>query len=149
MGSLAPGGKERMKQIGIVGGGFAGLAAGVYLSSRGFKPIVIEARPRLGGRAYSFRDDETGAIIDNGQHVMMGCYTNTLAFLSQIGAQQKLLRQRDLHVRLVHPELGSGSIRCPSLPSPLHAMAGILRYRLLTGPERWSALWAGFKLMWM
>jgi len=138
-----------MKRVGIIGGGFAGLAAGVSLSSQGFRVTVIEARPHLGGRAYSFRDDKTGAILDNGQHAMMGCYTHTLAFLRQIGAERKLTRQRGLKVALAHSRLGSGSIRCPSLPSPFHAIAGILRYGLLARAERWSALWAGLRLMWM
>ena len=138
-----------MKHVGIIGGGFAGLAAGVCLANQGFRVTVLEGRPRLGGRAYSFRDDETGAILDNGQHAMMGCYKHTLAFLRRIGAERRLTRQRDLHVPLLHPQLGAGSICCPLLPAPFHIIAGVLRYRLLTRAERWSALRAGLRLMWM
>jgi phytoene dehydrogenase-like protein len=59
----------------IVGGGFAGLSAGVALAERGFNVAVLEGKPALGGRAYSFVDPESGDFVDNGQHVLMGCIT--------------------------------------------------------------------------
>ena len=70
----------------VVGAGFAGLSAAVRLTKRGARVLVLEARSRLGGRATAFTDRETGELVDNGQHVLMGCYTDTLAFLSDIGA---------------------------------------------------------------
>ena len=48
---------------------------------RGARVLVLEARARLGGRATAFADRETGELVDNGQHVLLGCYTETLAFL--------------------------------------------------------------------
>jgi squalene-associated FAD-dependent desaturase len=138
-----------MKRVAIIGGGFAGLAAGVELAARGFAVMLLEARPRLGGRAYSFRDDETGEVVDNGQHALMGCYRDTLAFLDRIGATHKLMRQRNLRVHMVHPERGSGAIACATLPSPLHLLSGILRYPLLTRGERLRALLGGMQLMAM
>jgi len=110
---------------------------------------VLEGRPHLGGRAYSFTDEATGANVDNGQHAMMGCYSHTLSFLERIGASGKLARQPNLHVEMRHPRLGLGSIACPALPSPLHILGGILRYRLLSRLERQSALLAGLRLMAM
>ena len=56
----------------IIGGGIAGLATAVRLIQLGLKPIVLEKRPFLGGRAYSFTDSDTGEEIDNGQHVFVG-----------------------------------------------------------------------------
>lgn len=138
-----------MKRVNIIGGGFAGLAAGVDLSARGFRVNVLESRPRLGGRAYSFTDDATGEVVDNGQHAMMGCYTHTFAFLDQIGATRKLVRQPNLHVELIHPQRGTGAITGSSLPSPLHLLTGILGYRLLSRSERVCALLAGMRLMAM
>ena len=136
-----------MKRVAIIGGGFAGLAAGVELAARGFSVDVLEARPRLGGRAYSFTDDASGEVVDNGQHAMMGCYTHTLAFLEQIGATRKLMRQPNLHVELIHPQRGTGTITGSSLPSPLHLLTGILGYRLLSRSERVCALLGGMRLM--
>src|SRR5712692_8192856 len=61
-------------EVVIIGGGFAGLSAGVALAGRGFRVAVLEGKPALGGRAYSFVDTESGDFVDNGQHVLMGCY---------------------------------------------------------------------------
>lgn len=135
------------RHVVVVGGGFAGLAAGVALAERGIGVTVLEARQRLGGRAYSFRDAETGETVDNGQHAMMGCYTRTLGFLRRIGAAEKLVRQENLRVDLVHPTEGRGSIACPGWPSPLHMLAGITRYRLLSRGERLRALLGGMRLL--
>src|SRR5262245_8481590 len=138
-----------MADVVVIGGGFAGLAAAVELAERGTHVTVLEARPRLGGRASSFRDAETGAVVDNGQHALMGCYRRTLAFLGRIGAGGKVRRQANLRVDLIHPELGAGAIVCPAWPSPLHLAGGLLRYRLLSRRERVAALRAGMALMTM
>ena len=74
----------------IIGGGFAGLRAGVSLSERGFEVLLLERRSYLGGRAYSFRDPVTGDTVDNGQHLFMGCYRQTIAFLEKIGCLDRL-----------------------------------------------------------
>ena len=64
------------KRVAIFGGGLAGLAAAEALSAHGINVELHEARSRLGGRASSFADQQTGEIIDNCQHVAMGCCTN-------------------------------------------------------------------------
>ena len=51
----------------------------------GLKVVVVEEAPRLGGRATAFADRETGERVDNGQHVLFGCYRETYAFLARIG----------------------------------------------------------------
>src|SRR5262249_12944112 len=100
----------------IIGGGFAGLSAAVQLAAQGLQPLVLEARPHLGGRAYSFTDGATGEQVDNGQHAMMGCYTHALAFLERIGATRKLVRQSNLRVAMAERGGGAGVIACPALP---------------------------------
>jgi len=138
-----------MKDAIVIGGGFAGLAAAVALVERDVRVTLLEERAHLGGRAYSFRDDATGETVDNGQHAMMGCYHHTLAFLERIGASDKVTRQANLRVEMLHPERGAGGIRCPSLPSPLHVGAGLLRYSILSPGERAAALAAGLRLLRM
>src|SRR5205823_3373868 len=54
------------RDVVIIGGGFAGLSAGVALAERGFKVAVLERKPALGGRAYSFADPDSGDFVDNG-----------------------------------------------------------------------------------
>ena len=71
----------------VVGGGFAGLSAAAALAEAGRRVLVLEARPQLGGRATAFTDRVTGELVDNGQHVLFGCYTQTFAFLRRIGAE--------------------------------------------------------------
>jgi len=147
MGPVAAGGAHIVRSIAIIGGGFAGLAAGVELAARGYRVTVFEARARLGGRAYSFRDDASGEIVDNGQHVLMGCYRQTLAFLDRIGATHKLARQPNLYVPMIDAQRGTGAIACAPLPSPLHLLSGVLRYALLTRTEQIRTLLAGMRIM--
>jgi len=136
-----------VRQIAIIGGGLAGLAAGVDLAQRGLRVTLLESRPHLGGRAYSFLDEESGEIVDNGQHAMMGCYTHTLEFLERIGAAAKVARQRHLRVAMIHKHKGEGTIAGAPLPSPLHMLSGILGYRLLSRAERLRAVLGGARLM--
>ncbi|KAB2843441.1 MAG: FAD-dependent oxidoreductase, partial [Melioribacteraceae bacterium] len=70
----------------IIGGGFAGLSAACYLAGKGIKVHLLEGSPKLGGRAYSFNYQNENTVVDNGQHIMMGCYKNTIDFLKLIGA---------------------------------------------------------------
>ena len=68
----------------VIGAGCAGLAAATALVADGARVLVLEGRPTLGGRASAVRDAATGEKLDNGQHVLMGCYDATLAFLQRI-----------------------------------------------------------------
>ena len=72
----------------VIGAGIAGLRAGVSAAARGAQVLVLESKAVLGGRATAFSDPQTGDRIDNGQHVLMGCYEETFAFLREIGTEQ-------------------------------------------------------------
>jgi hydroxysqualene dehydroxylase len=137
------------RDVVVIGGGFAGLSAAVALSERGFRVAVLERKPALGGRAYSFVDPETGDFVDNGQHVMMGCYAETLKFLGRIGARQLLVFKHDLEVEMLDRDGHRGFLRTARLPGPLHMTAALMRYRLLPFRERMSAMTAGFRMLRM
>jgi hydroxysqualene dehydroxylase len=122
--------------VAVVGGGFAGLAAGVRLARRGARVTLLERRPFLGGRAYSFAHPATGEVIDNGPHVLMGAYTEALDFLAEIGAAGKLAVQDRLSVALAHPTAGVGWVAAPAVPGPLQAPAALFGYRLLSLADR-------------
>ena len=92
-----------MKKCVVIGGGVAGLTAAAYLAKNKFKVTLIESSPKLGGRAYSFSDQNTNSTIDNGQHILMGCYTDTLRFLKLIGAQTNFIYQQRLEVNFLKP----------------------------------------------
>ena len=130
----------------IIGGGLSGLSAAVDLAARGFSVTIIEQRPHLGGRTYSFVDPSTGDPVDNGQHLMMGCYHATRWLLKTIGSDHLATLQPNLHIDFVHPRLGTSSLHCPSLPSPLHLMAGLIGLRSLSLRDRLRLLKVGLAI---
>lgn len=137
------------KDVIIIGGGFAGLSAGVALAEKGFRVALLESKPALGGRAYSFADPESGDFVDNGQHVLMGCYTETLDFLDRIGARKNLVFHPDLEIEMLDREGASATLKTAHLPGPFHMSAGLLRYRHLTIGQRLRVLSGGLKLLAM
>ncbi|MEQ1910079.1 MAG: FAD-dependent oxidoreductase, partial [Vicinamibacterales bacterium] len=124
----------------IVGGGFAGLSAAARLAGYGGRVLVLEARSRLGGRATAFLDRETGELVDNGQHVLLGCYRETLAFLRLIGAADNTRAQAELAVTSIDRDGRVSRLRCPSLPSPLHLVAGVFTWSALGWRDKLSVL---------
>ena len=133
----------------IIGGGFAGLSAGVLLAERGFRVALLEGKPALGGRAYSFRDTESEDLVDNGQHVLMGCYHQTLDFLAKIGTRDQLIVHRNLEIEMLDGPGGAACLKTASLPGPFHMMFALMRYQHLAVAERLAAVRAGMRLMQM
>ena len=124
----------------VIGGGFAGLSAAAALADAGARVLVLEARPTLGGRASAFTDPATGETVDNGQHLMLGCYHETLAFLARIGASRNVELQGGLEVPFVDEAGRRSTLSCPPLPSPLHLLAGLVEWEALRIGDRLSAL---------
>ena len=135
-------GRERpLNPVVIIGAGFAGLSAAAMLAEHGVQVLVLEARGRLGGRATAFRDRETGERVDNGQHVLFGCYTETLRFLRRISASDSVRIQPTLRVPFVDENGRRTELSCPAaLPPPLHLLAGVLRWPAVPFAARVSAL---------
>lgn len=106
------------QRVVIVGGGLAGLSAAAGLASAGVAATLLESRPRLGGRAGSFLDAETGEWIDTCQHVSMGCCTNLAHFARMVGIAELFATQDELLF------IGPGGERCRfrdrSRPAPFH-----------------------------
>ena len=124
----------------MIGGGFAGLSAAAFLADRGTPAIVLDARPRLGGRATAFPDRDTGELVDNGQHVLFGCYRETLAFLERIGAAGNVRVQHALEIPFLDASGRRSLLSCPPLPAPWHLLAGVLRWDALPLRDRLSAI---------
>jgi hydroxysqualene dehydroxylase len=122
----------------VVGAGFAGLAAAASLAESGARVLVLDARPQLGGRATAFADRATGELVDNGQHVLFGCYRETLAFLTRIGADGHVRRQTTLCVPYLDRLGNRSELRCPALPPPFHLLAGVLAWEAMPWRDRWS-----------
>lgn len=120
---------SQLPRVAIVGGGLAGLAAGCALADSGFHVTLFERRPYLGGRASSYQHPGTGEVVDNCQHVLLGCCTNLTQFYQRLGVENKI-RWYD---RLTFLEPGGrASIIGPSwLPAPLHTAPSFLTAKCL------------------
>jgi squalene-associated FAD-dependent desaturase len=108
----------RMKPVAVVGGGWAGLACAVELADSGVPVTLFESARQLGGRAR--RVDWNGIPLDNGQHLMVGAYRETLRLLDRLGTTN-LLERRPLE--LIVPGF---RLRLPRLPAPLNLAVGLL-----------------------
>jgi squalene-associated FAD-dependent desaturase len=133
----------------VIGAGFAGLSSAVALAERGVRVTVLEGKPALGGRAYSFEDPDTGDFVDNGQHVLMGCYTETLDFLKRIGAYDQLVFHEDLEIEMLAGPGRSAVLKTARLPGPLHMTAALLGYQHLSFAQRMSVMRGGLRMLAM
>jgi len=139
-------------KLAIIGGGWAGMAAAVQAVRAGHSVRVLEVARTLGGRARTMRatlPNGSTVMLDNGQHIMIGAYSETLALMKLVGvdAGKALLR---LPLTLIFPD-GLG-LRLPRLPTPLDAAVGILGAEGWSWPDKLSLLraaagwqWARFK----
>jgi hydroxysqualene dehydroxylase len=124
----------------VIGGGFAGLSAAARLARRGARVAVLEARSRLGGRATAFADRDTGELVDNGQHVLLGCYRATFEFLREIGAEGNVRLQPQLRATMIDRAGVVSRLECPMLPAPLHLLAGVMDWPALGWRDRLAVL---------
>lgn len=124
--------------VAIIGGGFAGLSAGLCLQQAGLSVQLVEKRPFLGGRAYSFREPKTGDTVDNGQHLLMGAYHETFEFLRALGTFEKLNFQNQLSVSYAFKERALAKLTCPNWPAPLHLGMGLLNFDALNLKDKWG-----------
>ena len=132
----------------VIGGGLAGLASACSLLDHGYRVTLVEKRPFLGGRAFSFRDPETGQEVDNGQHVFLGCCSAYIGFLERLGVLDRTARQDRLRVPVVDPDGHVGVIGAfPWLPAPLHLLPSFLAYPHLGWRDKLRAM-AAFLRIW-
>ncbi len=120
--------------VAIVGGGLAGLAAGCALSDAGFRVTLFERKPYLGGRASSYQYPGTGEVVDNCQHVLLGCCTNLVDFYRRIGAQE-LVRWYD-RLTFVEPGGRRSEIGLSWVPAPLHTAPSFFRAAALSWKDK-------------
>ena len=126
-------------RIAVVGAGWAGLSAALALRRAGRAVTVFEAARTAGGRARRVADPVLGAI-DNGQHLMLGAYTETVALVRALnpGADlDTLLLRLPLHLESLD---GAFCLRAARLPAPLHTLVGLLAARGMSIGDRIGAL---------
>ena len=159
---MKPGPTQIRTSVAVIGAGWAGCAAAVELTQRGHRVTLLEATRIAGGRARGLRQ-AAGALpaavdawadrLDNGQHILLGAYTETLRLMRTVGVDidAGLLR---LPLQMRYPP-GSGGMDfiAPRLPAPLHLLGALLRTRGLGRADklalaRFSSLarWIGWRL---
>lgn len=129
-------------KVAIVGAGWAGMSAAVAAVQHGHAATVFEAAREVGGRARALSGtlpDGTPVVLDNGQHIMIGAYTETLRLMQLVGVNpQTTLLRTPLNLQFAE---GSG-LALPAWPAPLDALAGMLTAGGWTWADKWSLLCA-------
>jgi squalene-associated FAD-dependent desaturase len=141
--------------VAVIGGGWAGCAAAVELAAGGAAVTLIEAARSLGGRARGV--EVQGRTLDNGQHILLGAYGETLRLLKHVGIDPDAALLR-LPVQMRYPDpapdcSGGMDFVAPRLPAPLHLFAALLRAKGLGREDKLAlarftttARWMGWVL---
>lgn len=137
-------------EVVVVGGGAAGLSAALAIQELGGRPLVLEAAPRVGGRARSFHDRRSGERLDNGPHILVGACTATLALLTRLGTRGHLHDEGRVALHFWSSARHTmDRLACPTwLPAPFHLLAGLARFAPAGGAELLAAVRLGLTLPW-
>lgn len=129
------------RRVAVVGGGWAGLAAAVEAVARGHTITLYEMAPQCGGRARS----ATRGGLDNGQHILIGAYRDTLRLMQRVGVEpRQVLRRLPLALQMTDGR----ALRLPAGPAGPAFLWAVLRcsawtwrerLALLTRASRWAA----------
>ena len=121
------------RHVVVIGGGLAGITAAIALRETGARVTLLESRPRLGGATCSFTRD--GLVVDNGQHVFLGCCTAYRELIARLGMSGSVSLQDRFDVAVLGPH-GQARLRRTRLPGPLHMGQALVTYPLLSPAER-------------
>jgi squalene-associated FAD-dependent desaturase len=140
-----------MQQVAVIGAGWAGCSAAVELTQAGHQVTLFEASRQLGGRARRVDINET--ILDNGQHILLGAYSQTLQMMRKVGIDPASVMLR-LPLQMCYPaDSGGMTFVAPRLPAPLHLLAALLRADGLERQDKLAlarfssaARWMGWQL---
>jgi len=141
--------EQARDRIIVVGAGFAGVSAVHHLLCAGVpgeRVLLLERAPHVGGRAFSFVDRESGHVLDNGQHVLLGCCTAFVRLLHQLTRDPGVRFQPLLSIP-VHAGGRWSSIESSRWPGPLHLVPSLLRYSHVSLDGRLRIAQAAFAML--
>ncbi|MGD9870472.1 MAG: hydroxysqualene dehydroxylase HpnE [Thauera sp.] len=121
--------------VAIIGAGYAGLACAVELARAGVHVTVFERSHTMGGRARVVHKDHHWRV-DNGQHILIGAYSELTRLLRLTGVSPKQLA----HLPLTLHVPGRLHLKAASLPAPFHLAVGLLRAKGLSWADRIAML---------
>jgi squalene-associated FAD-dependent desaturase len=126
-------------RVAVVGAGWSGLAAAVHATVSGAQVSLFDMARDAGGRARSTPHEQADGWgqLDNGQHILIGAYRDTLDVMRQVGADPEQLLHR-LPLTLAYPD-GSG-LRLPPGRAVPAFVRGVLGWSALPWPARWGLL---------
>lgn len=137
------------KSVLILGAGLAGLSAAVYLTRAGHRVIVLEKRPFAGGRTFSFKREFWSHDIDNGPHLMLGCYETLLELLDITGGRELLDVREGLRIPFLFPGGDIATLADSNLPAPFHLIRGLYGFSALTPKQKYAIARAFIKVRMM
>jgi zeta-carotene desaturase len=120
--------------VAIVGGGLAGLATACALADAGQHVCLLERRPYVGGRASSYEHPGTGQVVDNCQHILLGCCTNLINFYQRLGVAGRI-RWFD-RITFLEPGGRRSVLSSGTLPAPLHSARSFLFAPMLSSADK-------------
>jgi len=129
-----------MKKVLVIGGGLSGLAASCYLSHNKFDVTLIESTHKLGGKTHSFQERNSKIEIDNGQHILLGCYFETLNFLKLISAINKIKVQNEFSINYLIPNFQVHLLKSSNFFYPFNLLYGLYSFSLLTVKDKISLI---------
>lgn len=132
----APPASAAPRSVVVAGGGLAGIAAAVRLAQAGLSVTLVETRKRLGGRATSFVDPVTGQVLDNCQHVLMGCCTNLLDLYRRLGVEERIEWHKRLYFCGADGRIDI--LDSDDLPAPTHLTRSMMSFKSLTLGEKFA-----------
>lgn len=110
--------------VAVIGAGVAGLTAACALADAGYQVTLIERRPYVGGRASSYLHPGSGEVIDNCQHILLGCCTNLRSLFARVGRTDAVAWTRD--ITYIEPGGRRSVVRPSRRPAPLHSSVSFL-----------------------
>lgn len=131
----------------VIGGGLAGLSTAVYLAKNGINAELLEASPKLGGKAYSFYNKKLSMEVDNGQHLLLGCYNFTLNFLDTINAKNLIEKQKIINIPFVKPDSRIFYLKTTSNLYPINLISALQNFKLISIKEKLLIGYLLFDLM--
>lgn len=135
------------KHFAVVGGGWAGFSSAVELARAGHKVTLFEAARTFGGRARRVAVD--GRELDNGQHIMLGAYAETLRLMRTVGVDlHSAVLSLPLQMRYA-PGAGGMDFVAPRLPAPLHVAIALLRASGLAREDKMALARFSTTARWM
>lgn len=131
----------------VLGGGVAGLAAAFGLADRGFAVTLLESHGWLGGRAFAAPDRVLGRAVDNGPHVMLGCYRAMRRLVTRLGTADRFRQDRRLAMAYRTAQGRASRLQLAALPVPIAMPFALLRLGIGVG-ARGRALWGMGGALW-